>query len=93
MSLPNNTRSYTFDVEGMTCSACVKHVQQAAEGITGVQSADVNLLTHTLRIQAYPHEIDSSFCTTVVDTLKSAGYDAQISDVAGGAHDLSLIHI
>ncbi len=87
MSLSKNTRLYTFDVEGMTCSACVKHVQQAAEGITGVQSADVNLLTHTLRIQAYPHEIGPSFCTTVVDTLKSAGYDAQISDVAGGAHD------
>ena len=87
MSLPKNTCSYTFDVEGMTCSACVKHVQQAAEGITGVQSADVNLLTHTLRIQAYSHEISSSFCTTVVDTLKRAGYDAQISDVAGAAPD------
>lgn len=80
-------RSYAFNVEGMTCSACVKHVQQAAEGITGVQSADVNLLTHTLRIQAYPHEIGSSFCTTVVDTLKRAGYDAQISDDAGATPD------
>ena len=87
MSSSARMRSYTFDVEGMTCSACVKHVQQAAEGITGVQSADVNLLTHTLRIQAYSDKIGSSFCTTVVDTLKRAGYDAQMTGVAGEAHD------
>jgi len=39
------------DVTGMTCSACSAHVQRAVSKLDGVESAEVNLATETLRVQ------------------------------------------
>ena len=37
--------STTFPVTGMTCSACVGHVEQALQGLPGVSNIRVNLAT------------------------------------------------
>lgn len=41
----------TYAVTGMTCAACVRHVEKALAGTPGVTSASVNLATATARVE------------------------------------------
>lgn len=67
-----------FDVTGMTCSACVAHVEKAAGKVEGVKSASVNLMTNSMVIET---DNDAPI-TQVITAVKDAGYDASL---AGGA--------
>ena len=40
----------TFDVTGMTCSACSTHVSKAASGVAGVESVAVNLIKNSMDV-------------------------------------------
>ena len=40
-----------FDITGMTCAACAARVEKAAKSVSGVDSAEVNLLANTLRAE------------------------------------------
>ena len=40
-----------FTIGGMSCAACVRRVQRALESVEGVQSAEVNLATETVRVR------------------------------------------
>ena len=44
----------TMGVEGMTCAACVSHVEEALQGVTGVHSAMVNLATEQATVDYLP---------------------------------------
>ncbi len=68
----------TLSVTGMTCAACVGHVERALRGVPGVLDASVNLGTESARITAVG--VEASELVTVVE---GAGYGASISD--GGA--------
>ncbi len=37
------TKSTSLDVEGMTCSACVRHVEEALRGLDGVAKLEVKI--------------------------------------------------
>lgn len=39
------TQTLTLPIEGMTCSSCISHVQQALAGLPGVSDVVVNLAT------------------------------------------------
>ena len=41
----------TFSVSGMTCAACVRHVEKALAGTPGVTAATVNLATSTVTVE------------------------------------------
>ena len=41
----------SFDVTGMSCAACSAHVQKAVEGVEGVVSCSVNLLTNSMTVE------------------------------------------
>jgi len=41
----------TLGINGMTCAACVKHVENALMGVPGVNSAQVNLATEQATVQ------------------------------------------
>ncbi|MGN0144643.1 MAG: heavy metal translocating P-type ATPase, partial [Clostridium sp.] len=45
-----NIKSYTFKVEGMTCSACANRVERVTKKLDGVQSASVNFATEKLTV-------------------------------------------
>ena len=56
-------------IEGMSCGHCVKHVQEALEGLNGVSSVEVNLAEKYAVVE-----------TTVEDSqlqegIDDAGYD------------------
>ena len=48
------TSRTTFNVGGMTCSACVSHVEGALRGVPGVMSAAVNLATEKATVNFVP---------------------------------------
>ncbi len=73
------TRSeITLSVTGMTCAACVGHVERALKGVPGVLDASVNLGTESARITGVGVE-----ASDLVAAVEGAGYGAAISD--GGA--------
>ena len=72
----------TFDITGMTCSACQARVEQAAASVSGVESAVVNLLKNTLDIEC---EDSAKVTASVVAAIEKAGYGAFPRLAQGGA--------
>ena len=62
-----------FDVIGMTCSACVSHVEKAVKGVNGVKSANVSLLTNSMSVDYDSPASPELICAAV----KNAGYDTK----------------
>ena len=58
----------TFSVTGMTCAACVRHVEKAITGTEGVTAARVNLATATVDIDG------SATFEALAPRLEDAGY-------------------
>ncbi|HEX9026910.1 MAG TPA: heavy metal translocating P-type ATPase [Clostridium sp.] len=66
-----NLKTYTFKVEGMTCSACASRVERVTKKLEGVQSSVVNLATEKLTINIDEDEIGYANIKAAVD---KAGY-------------------
>ena len=60
----------SFNVTGMTCQNCVRHVSQALNALPGVRSADVDLDSGTARLET-EREIPRDEITAALD---EAGY-------------------
>ena len=43
-------KEQSFDIEGMTCAACVRRVERRVSGIEGVESVAVNLATERMEV-------------------------------------------
>ena len=72
-------RTEKFQVTGMTCAACVAHVEKAVSSLEGVQEVSVSLLTNSMMVSwDEAQESPGSICQAVAD----AGYGA--SPAAGG---------
>ena len=59
-----------FDVEGMTCSACVHHVEKTLSDISGVHKVQVNLTTNSAFISLEESLNNSS----LLEAVDRAGY-------------------
>ena len=44
-------KKQTYNVIGMTCSACQAHVEKALNSVNGVKNATVNLLKNTVTVE------------------------------------------
>ncbi|RII36699.1 Cu(2+)-exporting ATPase [Clostridium chromiireducens] len=66
-----NIKTYTFKVEGMTCSACSSRVERVTKKLNGVQSSIVNLATEKLTISIDEDQIGYAEIKAAVD---KAGY-------------------
>jgi Cu+-exporting ATPase len=64
-----------FDITGMTCSACSNHIEKAVSGLTGVESAPVNLLTNSMTVTYDELMVDAE---KVIATVRGEGYDAVV---------------
>ena len=66
-----------LSVEGMTCASCVGRVERALAGVSGVETASVNLATETAEVRFdAPASLDG-----LVDVLAKAGYPARTQEV------------
>ncbi len=66
-----------FCIEGMTCSACASHVDNATRKLDGVKEVNVNLLSNTMEV-----EYDEKHCSVdvIIDAVKKAGYGAYLGN-------------
>lgn len=63
----------TFDIEGMTCAACVRRVEKVLLKVPGVTEATVNLATERATVHRSDETIDTA---TLVQAVEKAGYHA-----------------
>lgn len=64
-----------YDVTGMTCTACVAHVEKSVSKLDGVESVQVNLLTNSMVVTYNELQLNSTFIEKSVD---NAGYEAHL---------------
>ena len=67
-----------FEVGGMSCASCVNHIQTAVEGLTGVASAEINLLTGVMKV-TYDESCMND--ETIIAAVVDAGYEATLSGI------------
>ena len=60
-----------LNVTGMTCAACSARVEKAANGVSGVIKADVNLLAGRLTAQIEHEGVEQD----IINAIRDAGYD------------------
>lgn len=65
----------TFNVTGMSCSACSSRVEKVVGNTKGVEKVSVNLLTGKMVVDYDPDEIDDN---GICDAVKKAGYSTQV---------------
>jgi Cu+-exporting ATPase len=87
--------SITLPVGGMTCAACVAHVEHALQATPGVSNVVVNLMT---RSAAVTFDTARVAATQLVDAVNSAGYAAELPSSAASvladqqANEADLAH-
>ena len=65
----------TFNVTGMTCSACSARVERAVKKMEGTAAVSVNLLTNTMTL-AYDAAVTSP--AAIIAVVEDAGYGASV---------------
>eukprot|EP00041_Stephanoeca_diplocostata_P041850 m.9160 g.9160 ORF g.9160 m.9160 type:complete len:1016 (-) comp6847_c0_seq2:1268-4315(-) len=70
-----DTSGTTFNVEGMTCSACSATIERVVGRMDGVEKVSVNLIMNTAIVYH-----DASKCTTqdLLDSIEDLGYGASL---------------
>ena len=68
-------KEQSFDIEGMTCAACVRRVERRVSGIEGVESVAVNLATERMEVCFDPEAIDEG---GIAATVAKAGFGARL---------------
>jgi copper chaperone CopZ len=62
-------------VSGMTCGACVKHVEKAIQSIAGVSSVDVDLSSGLVKVEGNL----SQSILAIIAALEEDGYPAKVN--------------
>ncbi len=60
-----------YNITGMSCSACSAHVQKITAAVSGVQTADVNLLTNSMTVTG------SAVPGDIIAAIEKEGYTAE----------------
>jgi Cu+-exporting ATPase len=60
-----------FKIDGMTCAACVRRVENAIRDVSGVESASVNLATEKAQVTYEPGGTEEA---DIIHAVASAGY-------------------
>lgn len=68
-------RKETYDVTGMTCSSCVRHVEKAVSRQPGVKKVTVNLLKNSMVVDYDENKLDQ---TKIEHAVSDAGYGASL---------------
>ena len=69
----SKTETITFPVIGMTCASCQHHVESALSGVSGVESARVDLMANRATVAFEP---ESTNPANLLKAVREAGYDA-----------------
>ena len=75
----NESRTEKYLVTGMSCAACQAHVEKAVNGVEGVSSCSVSLLTNSMSVSG------SADPQAVIKAVEDAGYGASLEGGGGKA--------
>ena len=78
----NEARTEKYLVTGMSCAACQSHVEKAVNGVEGVSSCSVSLLTNSMSVSG------TADPQAVIKAVKDAGYGASLEGANGKAKGL-----
>jgi len=81
--------SFSFAIEGMTCSACSTRVEKALRQVPGVLEANVNLAIERADVRAVPGVARLS---DLAEAVTKAGYGARIDSPAAGQAEAEEAH-
>lgn len=65
-------KTLLFDVKGMTCDNCVKHVTHAVQGVDGVREVKVDLAGNSAKVEG---DFDEA---KVIEAIVEEGYEASV---------------
>ena len=65
----------TFNVTGMTCSACSAHVEKAVNKLEAVSKAEVSLMTNSMSVE---YSSDALSPQDIIHAVEQAGYGASL---------------
>ena len=68
----NEVKTNKYLVTGMSCAACQSHVEKAVNGVAGVDSCSVSLLTNSMSVSG------SADPAAVIKAVEDAGYGASL---------------
>ena len=63
-----------YDVRGMSCAACVAHVEHAAASVCGKENISVSLITNSLTVMVADGTDEKKLYAELKKELKNAGY-------------------
>ena len=63
----------TFQVTGMSCSACVMHIEGIEDDIEGIESVDVNFKKERMVVEYDDAKVTAQ---AIVEAVKEVGYTA-----------------
>jgi Cu+-exporting ATPase len=73
-----DTRKIVIPIIGMTCASCVRSIEKALRGVSGVASASVNLATEKATVVYDP---SASRVPALVKSIREAGYQVSMERV------------
>jgi Cu+-exporting ATPase len=76
-----------FDVDGMTCAACQANVTKAVNNVSGVQEADVSLLSNSMKVTFDPEKTNVQDICLAVQRI---GYSASPQTQTPAENEVSL---
>ena len=79
-----------YDVRGMSCAACVAHVEHAAAKVCGEENITVSLITNSLTVSVEDTVDESKLALQLKKALKDAGYVLEDSASGSGAKKNSI---
>ncbi len=65
----------TYDITGMSCSACSARVEKAVAKVVGAENVSVNLLTNSMQVK---YDEMKTSAANIIDAVINAGYGASI---------------
>lgn len=76
----------TYQVTGMSCSACSSRVEKAVSKLEGIEKASVNLLTNSMQV-----DYDETILTgqAIIDAVVDAGYGTSLAGGQAGTKGAS----
>jgi P-type Cu+ transporter len=84
-------RHVEMAILGMTCAACVRHVEKAASAVDGVAHVDVNLLLSRATIELQSDADRDKSIAAVKHAVQRAGYETMEAEAQSAATEINSI--
>jgi P-type Cu+ transporter len=68
----------TFNITGMSCSACQSRIEKTVAALSGIKFVTVNLLKNTMQVSFDPKQLSHQ---QIINAVKRVGYDATYSSM------------